>query len=69
MTESEGKQLEFEIVGACKPSVNGKDTYQRLLIKRIPPKEKVISVCELLCGRGGRECEKCESCEVEAIAL
>jgi hypothetical protein len=69
MTGSDGKQLNFEIIGACKPSVNGKDAYQRLLIKRIPPKEKVVPIYELLCGSGGSECEKCESCEVEIVEL
>jgi hypothetical protein len=68
MRNKEEKRLEFEIIGAYKPSVNGKDKYQRLLIKRIPPKEKVISICEL-CEFWKTDRSEYERCEVEAIAL
>jgi hypothetical protein len=61
-----GELFTFEILGMCKPSVNGKDTYQRLLIRRIPPKEKVFSICRL-CGLWKTDRIKCENCEVEVI--
>ncbi|MDR2049080.1 MAG: hypothetical protein LBP69_06470 [Treponema sp.] len=61
-------ELGFEIIGTVKPSVNGKDTYQRLLIKRIPPKEKVISICEL-CKLWETDSSECENCEIEVVIV
>jgi hypothetical protein len=60
--------IEFEILGTIKPSVNGKNTYQRVLIRRIPPKEKVISICDL-CEFRETDRSECENCEIEAIIL
>jgi hypothetical protein len=61
------KEFNFEILGTVKPSVNGKDKYQRLFIRRVPPKQKFISLCDL-CGyrMDGDECEKCE---IEAVLI
>jgi hypothetical protein len=59
-------QMEFEIIDSVKPSINGKSTYQRLLIRRIPPKEKVLSICEL-CGLWKTNSGKCQNCEVDVI--
>jgi hypothetical protein len=68
-------ELNFEILDSVKPSVNGKDKYQRLLIKRIPSTgEKVISVCKIcedyMAEHGKKkDFNECEKCELEFVVL
>jgi hypothetical protein len=63
----------FEILDSVKPSINGKSTYQRLLIRRIPPKgEKVISVCRICedyMAENGieKDLNECAKCELEFV--
>jgi hypothetical protein len=61
-----GAICEFELLGMCKPSVNGKNKYNRLLIRQIR-REKVISLCEMCETKKGSK--ECENCEMEAYAL
>jgi hypothetical protein len=70
---NQGDLFNFEILDSVKPSVNRKDTYQRLLIKRIPRNgEKVISICkicEVWMAENGREknLDECDECELEGV--
>ncbi|MDR0586033.1 MAG: hypothetical protein LBG26_02215 [Treponema sp.] len=68
MKIEKGMCLEFEIIGTVKPSVNGKNTYQRILIRRIPSKEKVFSLCSL-CEYRETDRSQCENCELEAVII
>jgi hypothetical protein len=65
-TNNEGQPMLFEILDSVKPSVNGKDKYQRLLIRRVPPRQKFISLCDI-CDHEGWD--MCETCEIEAVLI
>jgi hypothetical protein len=59
---------DFEILDSVKPSINGKNVFQRILIRRIGRRsEKIISLCNLCeVRKGSRECD---NCEMEAYVL
>jgi hypothetical protein len=57
-----GYAVDFELLDSVKPSINGKNTFQRLLIRRVGhQKEKFISLCSLCeIEPGSKECKECE---------
>ena len=63
----------FEILDSVKPSINGKDTYQRLLIRRVPATgEKVVSICKICetwMTENGKEKDlnECDRCELRVV--
>jgi hypothetical protein len=66
-----GNLFNFEILDTVKPRINGKDTYQRILIRRVPSTgEKVISICKIcedyMAERGEkRDLNECDRCALE----
>ena len=63
----------FEILDSVKPSINGKDTYQRLLIRRVPATgEKVVSICKI-CeawmaeNENEKDLDECDRCELQVV--
>jgi hypothetical protein len=68
-------EFNFEILDSVKPSINGKNTYQRLLIRRLPATgEKVLSICaicESWMKENGMEKDlnECDKCELECVIM
>jgi hypothetical protein len=58
--------MDFELLDSVKPRVDGKDKFQRFLIKRAY-KEKVFSVCSLCdLAESAGDSPECIRCEITA---